>query len=212
MKLEESLLNTPGVLNFSSQADIEISNKLFTPIYINMEQVLNYPELREQYIGEMVKFFDPSSTVICGLESGGTYFASAFADRVNRPLIMIRRRTKIDTDVISKIVGKIPTPQDKICFIDDVISTGTTVSIAENVLSEAAKCQFTQMISAFSFGFEADVSKELNNLKINSASSYPTLKNIIIEKNILQSKDLEVIEEYISHFKNFLAEKSLINP
>lgn len=206
LSLDEIILDTPGVFNYSAKADIQISPKVFTPIYLNLEILLSTPEIRQFTIAKLAEIISPDSDIICGIESGGSYFASAVADLLHKPLFLLRKHNKTD-DYLTRIVGHTPSPNQKICLVDDVFSSGHTVWKSTRYLKTFSP-RF-EVCSVLSYGYDEYIG-QLLGIKINSISHFPHLLKLAVQRQIIQPEDVQTINRYTATFKNFLVEKNLI--
>ena len=87
------IFNTPGVVNVHTRNDIEVQPGVFSNIYINMKTVFYYPDIRVKF-ANLLSSIVSGTQVICGIESGGSYYASAVTDIIKVPLIYYRKKRK----------------------------------------------------------------------------------------------------------------------
>lgn len=204
-QLESLYLDLPHVFNYSPTSNIQFATKAFTPININLEIVASDPTARSIVINKLLTETNNYDEVdyICGIESGGSYFASAIADKHKKKLILLRRRDKIEDLPISKLVGEIPPKGSRICLVDDVLSTGLTLSHACKFLKDLG-CVIVEAKIIYSYGYEKEISKRLK-LDISVISNYNTLINLAISRNIISTSDAQKLNKYVKTFKGFLA-------
>ncbi|MBP9817388.1 hypothetical protein KBC75_01350 [Candidatus Shapirobacteria bacterium] len=208
--LESIFLEYPNVFNYSPTASIQYATKAFTYINLNLEIIASDPKKRQIVVDKLLSETNNYSDIdyICGIESGGSYFASAIADRHQKKLIMLRRREKIENNNLSRLVGQFPPAGSRICLIDDVLSTGLTLFQAKKFFTDIG-CSVIEAKIIYSYGFEKAISRELD-LKISVISNYNNLIKIALEKKILTTKDTLKLNRYISSFKQYLTRKKII--
>jgi orotate phosphoribosyltransferase len=141
---------------------------------------------------------------ICGIESGGSYYASSLADLMSCKLILFRSKAKIYGNKM-QVVGEIPGPGKKILLVDDVLATGKTIA----KVNEFFKALDVKVIvcCVFSYGYEKMISKKIG-VKIISASNYEACKELDITKKIAGQEKLEIIDRYLENYPNLIWEKN----
>lgn len=204
---EELLLTCPGVINFSNKFDIEIEPNTYTCVYINLEIISFYPHLRHFIIEQLAKNVPHDTTVICGIESGGSYYASAVANRLKKPLILLRKEYKVH-DPFSRIVGKIPSETDRICLVDDVVSTGKTIHQAQAYFT-TVKAKATSVSTIFSYGFDDQIAKTLK-IQVNNLATYPQLTQMALKKKLTTTETIDFVNKYVATFAKYTANLKLI--
>jgi len=94
IKVGSLLFETPGVVNYNSSDYIEVQPGVMTPLIINIKSTLAYFNVRVKITKELIKQVSLESVCICGVESGGSYYASAVADMLKKPLVLFRKENK----------------------------------------------------------------------------------------------------------------------
>ncbi|MFO0703717.1 MAG: phosphoribosyltransferase [Patescibacteria group bacterium] len=120
------ILNSINAVQLSFKNEFEAKPGVFAPVYVDIKKALSSPCLRTELVNELVPTIPDHTTHICGIESGGTYYASQIADLRSLKLIFLRSKRK-HYGVKSMFVGDAPTKGSHIAFIDDVIATGATL-------------------------------------------------------------------------------------
>ncbi|OGL54273.1 hypothetical protein A3K55_02420 [Candidatus Shapirobacteria bacterium RBG_13_44_7] len=208
--LEEIFLQCPKVFNYSPAGSIQYATKAFTPINLNLEIIACLPQYRQIVVDKLLTETNNynQADYICGIESGGSYFASAIANAHKKKVIFLRRTEKIEGDIFSRVVGEIPLKDSRICLIDDVVSTGLTLLNAKKIFQQLG-CTITEAKIIFSYGFDKDIEKQLK-ISITSISSYPKLITLAKRKGIVSEKEITKLDKYIHTFKHYLTQKKII--
>jgi orotate phosphoribosyltransferase len=205
--LEEIFLSLPHVFNFSKNSNIQFATKAFTPINLNLEIISAHPVYRQALIEKFQKLIPPDVDYLCGIESGGSYFASTLANILNKKLILIRKEPKIENIPLSRLVGQTPPPNSRICLIDDVLSTGTTLFYTARFF-EYLGCNVCARI-VFSYGFDETISKEIG-IDIQTCSKFCDLLTLATTQKLITPKDKKLLTKYVKGFENYLTRKGII--
>lgn len=172
LSIIKQLFETKDIINYSPESKIEVTPSFFSPIFINIKQTISNPKLRQKIIKELVKMINPTCDYICGIESGGSYFASSIAEILNKPLILLRKETKKYGDQ-KRIIGKTPPSNSHLILIDDVLAKGLTLANATWYLKNLS--YQIESVNVFSYGFDSYFG---NHLKIN-IKSYINFNNLL---------------------------------
>lgn len=125
------LFNTEGVVNLDTKKYIEVQPGIMSPIIINIKATLKNIKVRQKLAEELAKRVSPKSVGICGIESGGNYYAATVADILKKPLIFFRKESKT-YGIGNRFVGFLPEKKGGlITMIDDVLAGGM-ISTANN--------------------------------------------------------------------------------
>lgn len=194
---------TKNLVNIRSKRSIEVQPGVFSSIYINLKSPLSNPTSRKKLCLELSKFIPEKSDYICGIESGGNYFASAVADLTKNKLIFFRKESK-NYNIKNKFVGSMPKKSDYVIIVDDVISSGNTIAKAVNELKKIG-CK-AEIIVIFSYCWEKIIAKNLG-VKITRLLDAKQFLKFGLAKKKLTEKDALLIQEYINDEKNRVYKK-----
>ena len=118
-------------------------------LFYDITGVLIKPDAFKYCIEEMVKAYkDSDIDAIAGVESRGFVFAAPLAEKLGKPLILIRKKGKLPGNTYGcKYALEYGTAEievhkadikagEKILVIDDLIATGGTLKAARNVIEQ----------------------------------------------------------------------------
>ena len=118
-------------------------------LFYDITGVLVKPDAFKYCIEEMVKAYkDSDIDAIAGVESRGFVFAAPLAEKLGKPLILIRKKGKLPGNTYGcKYALEYGTAEievhkadikagEKILVIDDLIATGGTLKAARNVIEQ----------------------------------------------------------------------------
>lgn len=109
--------------------------------YIDLRNIISYPlylQTIAKKIADKILLYEkhPENLVICGLPYGAIPLATLIAQILNAPLIMVRKeRKEYGTGKQVEGLDRI-TPEQYIVFIDDIITTGSTINEYKNLFKK----------------------------------------------------------------------------
>jgi orotate phosphoribosyltransferase len=198
--IETLLLETPGVVNYSKENTIEVKPGVHSPIYINLKHTLPEYKVRHTIVRKLTELVGDDVDFICGMESGGTYYASAIADLLLKPVILFRKKSKEYGDH-KRVVGDLPLCGSRVAIIDDVFATGLTVSEAVKCFHEIG-CK-VKIFSIFSYGFNKEIGSRLN-VEVYSLANFFNLCCVGEKAKKFSKEDVGFLMDHVSTYKNFL--------
>jgi len=135
-KLTRLLFDTRGVVNLDTKKYIEVQPGIMSPLIVNIKATLRNGRVRRQLAHELAKRVSPETTCICGLESGGSYYAATVADILGKPLVLYRKQPKA-YGFGGYFVGFLPELKGGlVTMVDDVLAGGMISTSANKALSE----------------------------------------------------------------------------
>lgn len=181
------------IVRLSELDNIEVQPGVFSSIYINLKSPLSDYKTRRRLCHLISKKIPRKTDYICGIESGGNYFAAATADILKKKLIFFRKETK-RYNIKDKFVGLAPQKGDRVLIVDDVISSGNTIAKVVNELKKFG-CKM-QVVVVFSYCWEKVISRNLN-VKIISLVDAFQLVDYGLSKKFISKRNAEMIRDYI---------------
>lgn len=200
MTIDEILLTTPGVVNFSRDNKYEVKPRIFSPIYIDIKNILPNYTTRRRLVNRLAKVIGKEPDCICGVKSGGAYFASATADILHKRVIYWRKDNK-DCGDRKKITGPLPEKGKLIAVVDDVIATGLTISQVVVPLREMG--YQTKVYAIFSYGADDQISKHLQ-VDITAVTNFEKLIVTARKMKIFSKVDVNYLRKHISTYSHLL--------
>ncbi len=99
------------------------SSGIKSPIYCDNRILISNPEKREAIIGGYLEALQGLSfDVIAGVSSAGVPWAAFLADRLNKPMVYVRKKAK-EHGKVNQIEGTIK-PGQQVVVIEDLVSSG----------------------------------------------------------------------------------------
>lgn len=165
-----------------------------SPIYCDNRKVLSFPHVREFIKSEMCNvIFEqfPDAELLAGVATAGIAWGAMAADQLKLPYVYVRPKPK-EHGLGNQIEGSFEAGQ-KVVVIEDLISTGKSSLEVVEVLRKAG-VEVIGMVSIFTYGFDAAKQAfEKACVTYKSLTSYPTLIQLAVEKNMIEPTQQEVL-------------------
>ncbi len=166
-----------------------------SPIYCDNRLLTFYPEERSVIIDsfvDVIKDLDPD--VIAGTASSAISWAAWVAEKLNKPMVYIRKKGKdYGTE---KLVEGGDVKGKKVVVVEDLVSTGGSSMNAVETCREAG-ADVLAMVAIFTYEFER--SKRLfeeGNCKVSFLSDFSTLTKVAAEIGYIDKENLGMIQEW----------------
>ena len=146
--------------------------------YFDMKNLISYPSLLKKIGDEIYKKLEPFD-IICGIPYGGLPITSYISTTYNKPMILLRDKTK-EYGLQQRIEGN-HSPRDKCVIIDDVITSGASIQEAIDYLQD--KVNIVKCIVIFDRQQNYKCSLPIDSLLCKTDIVKYRLKKIKEEKN-----------------------------
>jgi orotate phosphoribosyltransferase len=167
------ILRTENVITYAGKDPIEVKPGRHAPIHINFKKTLPFKNVRETLANLLIeRIASDGATYVCGLESGGSYFASRCSDDLCVPLALFRKHEKQHAEQ-GQLAGSNPSAGSKVAIIDDTLVSGRTV---EPVIRHMRR--FTSDIRVYtllSYGLDEHICERLRIARIASITQMSSL-------------------------------------
>ena len=118
------LLNEKNILKYG---DFTLRNGSTSHYYCDIKEAFGYPKILNKITDELLKLVPKNTTCIAGSGYGGITLATLIAHKKKLPLVLVRDKVK-DHGTKKAIDGYIPEKKDVVCIVDDVYTTGSSIS------------------------------------------------------------------------------------
>jgi len=191
----QTLFRTPLVVNLSDSDDFEVQPGVHSSVYINLKALASSSGSRQvvsDILAAKIKPMQPD--YICGMEIGGCYFASSVADILLKDLFFYRKVTK-KYNIKNCFAGNVPKKGASVVIIDDVLSSGNTLSGAVNELVSMG-CR-VRVVCIFSYCWEEQISHNLN-VPVSALCNAEDLMSFGVRHQKMTHLNTKLIREYIA--------------
>ncbi len=192
----EKLLQINAV-KLNSQNPFTWASGWKSPIYCDNRKLLSYPHVRDFIKSELTNLVFtefPGAEVIAGVATAGIPHGTLVADLLSLPFIYVRSKPK-EHGMGNQIEGMLESGQE-VVVIEDLISTGKSSMQAIEAI-RAAGGKVVGLVSVFNYGFTAAANLfEQEGIRTLSLSHYNALLDLALEKQLIQSSELNLLEKW----------------
>lgn len=190
MKEIANILLDIRAITLSPSKPYRFVSGIFSPIYCDNRLLMSYPEKRKKiidYFVEVIRERNLDFDVVAGIASSGIPHAAWLAERLGKPMIYIRKKTK-EHGKENLIEGKLEKGQ-KVVIVEDLISTGSSsVNGVEAVRDQGGIVEICLAI------FTYDMKKAKENFRnakceLIPLSDFTTLIEIAEEKDYIKPEE-----------------------
>lgn len=193
--IENLLFDVPGVVNYNTKKYIEVQPGVMTPLVINVKETLNDYGVRFKIVKALAELVSPKSVCICGIESGGSYYGSAVADILKKPLVLFRKGFK-EYGLNQRFVGALPEDKNAlVTIIDDVIGEG---KISTAAVTELKRAGYEAEVCAI-FSYLPEMKLFMSKIKITYLSDIEGLCQVGMAKRFFSENDVKLIRKECSY-------------
>ncbi len=190
-KIAHLLFKTKRVVILDTKNYIEVHPGIMSPIFINIKTTLKDFKVRRRLASELAKRVSPKSICICGVESGGSYYAAAVADILKKPLVLYRKEPK-KYGIEGSFVGLLPKIKDGLVTIIDDVLAKSMISTANNkALRERG--YHSELVIIFSF--LPKLVGPMAKIKISSLTDINALCKTGLQLGEFNKDDVKIIKK-----------------
>ena len=168
-----------------------------SPIYCDNRLTLSFPEIRtfiKEQLSEIIKQKFSETELIAGVATAGIAHGALAADFLETPFCYVRSSPK-DHGLENRIEG-LALPGQKVCVVEDLISTGASSLSAVNALRSNG-CSVSGMAAIFTYGFEiAEKSFNEAHCPFYTLTDYETLLHEAVEANYIQQAEITSLQQW----------------
>lgn len=170
---------------------------ILAPIYTDNRLLMSYPKERDFIINSFLKIIKEKNLnpdVIVGIATSGIPWAAWIADKLNLPMIYIRKKQK-DYGRENLIEGEFEKGK-KVIIIEDLISTGGSSINGVKVVKQAGGVILANL-AIFTYELEkAKQNFEKENVKLIPLSNFTTLVNVAVKENYIKKDEEKNVLEW----------------
>lgn len=139
---------------------------------------------------ELTKRVNPESICICGIESGGSYYASFVADKLKKPLVLFRKKAK-GYGVGDRFVGTIPDVKNGlVTMVDDILAGGMISSANNQALTKMG--YRSELIVIYSY--LPKIVGPMSKVNVSALSDINGLCKVGLELGLFTENDVKIIK------------------
>lgn len=155
------LLKKKNIIKFG---EFTLRSGIKSNYYCDVKEVLGDPITLKIIVNELVKIIPKKVNCIAGSGYGGITLASLVAYKLKLPLALVRDKVK-NHGTKKFIDGYLPNSKDRVCIVDDVFTTGSSITDTKNKLA-ITKVKFSKSVVVLNRSAKKDILSLVNNKDI----------------------------------------------
>ncbi len=170
---------------------------ILSPIYCDNRLLMSYPKERKKIVDFFIKTIKENKLkfdLIGGIATSGICWASWIAEKLDKPMIYIRGKTK-EHGKENLVEGKLEKGQ-KVLIIEDLISTGgSSLTAIQGVREQGGVIE--DCVAIFTYEMEKAVNgfKDVN-VNLFTLSDFTNLIEVASKENYIKEEDKEKVLEW----------------
>ena len=187
-------------INFSFNDPFTLTSGLKSPVYVDCRKIISYVKEREIIFNKAIEYFKKNNLnfdILAGGETAGIPYAAFLSDKLNKPMIYIRKKPK-GFGINKQIEGNFIKNQNAM-IIEDLATDGGSKIIFVNALRNVGlKVQDIFVIFYYDiFDFKSSELSKLN-IKIHSLCTWKDIINYIKNEKIFSKSEISNLKEFLS--------------
>lgn len=151
--IAELLLKSGAIQVYKDRPFVFVSGRI-SPVYIDCRRLLSFPEIREEIVTQLVGKAESeiglaAIDVVAGGETAGIPYAAFVAQKLNKPMIYVRKNPKGYGQ--TKQIEGILEPGQRVLLVEDLITDGMS-KLRFNIGIRAAEARITHCLCIFEYG------------------------------------------------------------
>ena len=199
LKAAEALLNTKCVL-FNAKEPFVFTSGRISPVYVDIRRLIAFPEERSllmEMAAEKLKNLDLD--YIAGGETAGIPYAAFIAERLNKPMLYVRKKPK-GFGRMAQIEGCMDEEGKSVALIEDLQTDGGSKKLFIDVLREAG-AKVAHSFVVFHYGiFEQSVQnmKDLG-VELHELTNWWAVLEVARQNAYFDEDTLESVEFFLNN-------------
>ena len=186
-------------INFDLNNHFTLTSGRKSPVYVDCRKIISYPNERNQILTFMQNYLSKNKIqfdLVAGGETAGIPYAAFLSERLNKPMIYIRKKPK-GFGKNSLIEGDYEDNCKCILIEDLATDGGSKVKFIENMRENKIKVNDTFVIFYYdTFKKEESLLTKLN-INIHYLCSWEHILNEVKKEGILSAKDIMEVEDFL---------------
>ena len=192
------LLNIKAI-NFNIEKPYILTSGRKSPVYVDCRKIISYPKERNLILKFAIEYFKEKKLtfdLLAGGETAGIPYAAFLAEKLNKPMIYIRKKPKA-FGKNSQIEGEFNT-NDKCILIEDLATDGQSKAIFVNAIrNNKLQIKDTFVIFYYNIFKKEHLALSKLGIKIHYLCTWKDILQIVKKQNILKKQDIEYIEKFL---------------
>ena len=188
-------------INVRPKKPFKLTSGKISPVYVDCRKIISHLKERRSIINMGCKLLKEKLNLkkidyIAGGETAGIPYASWISEKLNKPMIYIRKKPK-GFGKLSQIEGEIRN-KSRVLLIEDLSTDGKSKINFCNAIKKAGG-KIKDIFVIFNYDIYPDTIFKRNNLEIHFLTNWKfVIKNIKKKKKSLKNDEILEIEKFLS--------------
>ena len=197
--LDKSLILDLVKYDIIKFGEFKLKSGAMSPIYINLRNIISYPELLSKISGEYIKLIENKGLDfdrIAGIAYGALGIAFNVANSLTKPVILVKKEDKKDYGIKSDYVG-VSEQDEKIIIIEDIATTGgSAIDVAEKL--KTSDLQITDAVVFLDRQAGAEQNFKEKGITMHSVVTINDMLEILKEENAIEEDMYKKVKEFLN--------------
>lgn len=192
------LLDTKSVL-INTKEPFQYTSGAIGPVYVDCRRLISFPEERSvlmDFAAETINDLDVD--YIAGGETAGIPYAAFIAERLNLPMLYVRKKPK-GHGRMSQIEGHVDGENKKVVLVEDLMNVGSSQKIFIDALREAGM-RIQNSFVVFSYGIYPETKRAFQEMDMEAISltTWWDVLEVIKEENYFDAETIKSFESFLN--------------
>lgn len=179
------------------------------PVYVDCRRLISFPEARTALMdfgAQILKDLDVD--YVAGGETAGIPYAAFIAERLNKPMLYIRKKPK-GFGRMSQIEGYMEEGNPHVALVEDVQNFGVSVKVFVDAL-RAAGAKIEHLFVIFQHGHESSQQNMRDmGITLHALTSWKDILKVAKEEKCFEDSTAASVEAYLQNPDRWAQERGL---
>lgn len=198
------LLDTNSVL-INTKEPFQYTSGAIGPVYVDCRRPISFPEERKilmDYAAAMIEELDID--YIAGGETAGIPYAAFIAERLNLPMLYVRKKPK-GHGRMAQIEGHIDGENKNVILVEDLMNVGSSQKIFIDVLRDSGM-RIQNSFVLFSYDIYPETKKSFQEMDIAplSLTTWWDVLEVVKNENYFDEETIQSFESFLNAPKDWV--------
>lgn len=201
LKTAKILLDTKSV-HFNSKTPFVFTSGRISPVYVDIRRLISFPEERSTLMdmaAEMLKKMPGIDKIdyLAGGETAGIPYAAFLADRLNKPMLYVRKKPK-GFGRMAQIEGCMDEDGKHVIMVEDLQTDGGSKKVFIDALRESGAIVEHSFV-VFHYGIldQSEVNNKAMGVELQALATWWDVLEVARNEKYFDEETLKSVEEFL---------------
>jgi orotate phosphoribosyltransferase len=192
------LIETKSVLINTKEPFTYTSGKI-GPTYVDIRRLISFPKERKILMDFAAEIVKPLGLdYYAGGETAGIPYAAFLADRLNAPMLYIRKKPK-GHGRMAQIEGHIQEGKNKVLLVEDLLTVGSSQKVFVQALREAnLEVENSFVIFSYDIFPQSKINLDEMGITLHSLTNWWAILDVIKQEKYFDDETIQSLEEFLN--------------